>query len=72
MKKLNRVFAVVLVFSISSCQKRTLCKTKTATGGTAFVRIYANNFDGPDDYQAAVDTLKAQGYTCDDSDLVSN
>jgi hypothetical protein len=71
MKKLNRMFAVVLVFSISSCQKRTLCKAKTTTG-SAFVRLYANNYDGPDDYQAAIDTLKAQGYTCDDTDAFSN
>jgi hypothetical protein len=72
MTKPHRLLAGMLVFLISSCQQRTLCKIKTAGGGTAFNRVYANTYDTPDEYNAAIAALKAEGYTCDDSDVLSN
>jgi len=71
MKKLNQVVTVALVFCASSCQNRTVCRTKTSTG-TSFARLYANNYDTPDDYTAAIDTLKVHGYTCDDSTMAQD
>lgn len=71
MKKLNQMVTVALVFCASSCQNRTVCRTKSSTG-SAFTRLYASNYDSPDDYTAAIDSLKAHGYTCDDSTLADN
>ena len=70
MNKLPRAFAVVLLFCASACQKRTLCKEKTSSGGTVFTRVYPNNYDSQEDYNTAIANLKTQGYTCDDSSAV--
>jgi hypothetical protein len=67
MNKLLCLFAAIMFVSFSSCQKRVLCKIKTATGGTAFTRIYANTYSDEEEYYAAIDTLKSKGYACDDS-----
>lgn len=64
---LNRMVAVIMVIGISSCQKRTLCQTKLKTGGISNIRIYANTYNTPEEYDDAIAAQKAQGYTCDDS-----
>ena len=70
MRKLNRMAVFVMVIGISSCQKRTLCQTKLKTGGTSFVRIYANTYNTVEEYNNAIAAQKAEGYTCDDSSQV--
>ena len=67
----NRMAAFIMVISLSSCQKRTLCQAKLKTGGTSFVRIYANTYNTPEEFNDAVAAQKAAGYTCDDSTMVN-
>ncbi len=70
MRKLNRMVAFIMVIGVSSCQKRTLCQTKLKTGGTSYVRIYANTYNTEEEYNDAIAAQKAKGYTCDDSSTV--
>ena len=59
--------AFIMVIGVYSCQKRTLCQAKMKTGGTSFVRIYANTYNTPEEFNEAIAAQKAQGYRCDDS-----
>ena len=70
MLKLNRMVAFIMVIGVSSCQKRTLCTTKLKTGGTSYIRIYANTYNTEDEYNDAIAAQKAEGYSCDDSSEV--
>ena len=70
MRKLNRMVAFIMVIGASSCQNRTLCQTKLKSGGTSYIRIYANTYNTEDEYNDAIAAQKAEGYTCDDSSAV--
>jgi hypothetical protein len=67
MKNAPCILVIVAVLSVTSCQRRALCKAKTASGGTSLVRVYRNNFNSADEYNEAISQYKANGYTCDDS-----
>ncbi|MDB5282483.1 MAG: hypothetical protein JWO06_1558 [Bacteroidota bacterium] len=67
MFKMNCLAVFVMTLCVSSCQKRTLCKSKTTNGGSNFIRLYENTYVSPESYRDAIQTLKSEGYTCDDS-----
>jgi hypothetical protein len=67
MSKLPPVVAIIIAIALPSCQKRTLCRSKTSNGGTGYVRLYENNYSSPDAYKEAIEQLKETGYVCDDS-----
>ncbi len=66
MKKMIGFIVWAIGIFTSGCQKRTVCETKTSSG-KAYLRIYQNTYSSPAEYQQAIDAIKAQGYTCDDS-----
>ncbi|HWB62738.1 MAG TPA: hypothetical protein VG603_04445 [Chitinophagales bacterium] len=70
--KWSCLIALVIMFFISSCQKRTVCHIQTVNGGTSYARLYAGSYADAQSYQQAIASLKAEGYTCDDSDAIWN
>jgi hypothetical protein len=71
MKNAPCIVTIIAMLTVTSCQRRSLCKTKTTNGGTSFIRVYRNNFNSADEYNDAINQYKANGYTCDDSVSVS-
>ena len=67
MKNAPCIVTIIAVLTVTSCQRRSLCKTKTANGGNSFIRIYQNNFTSAEEYNDAINQYKKDGYTCDDS-----
>ena len=67
MKKMHCLLVFVIAMCAPSCQKRTVCRSKTANGGTHYTRLYENTYNSSESYQDAIQALKDAGYTCDDS-----
>jgi hypothetical protein len=67
MKNAPCIVTIIAMLTVTSCQRRALCKTKTPSGATSFIRIYKGNFNSTDEYSDAINQYKANGYTCDDS-----
>ena len=67
MKSAHCIVTIIAMLSVTACQRRAVCKVKTANGGTGYVRIYQNNFNSAADYNDAINQYKKQGYACDDS-----
>jgi hypothetical protein len=67
MKNAPCIVTIIAMLTVTSCQRRALCKTKTTNGGTSYIRIYEKSFNSVNEYNDAISEYKKNGYTCDDS-----